>query len=116
MPVCFTLPRSTLSDLLIVAGQDCPAPIHFSHFSSANCANCGNVQRIEFSQYAQFSLLDSDLEKTWVDLPPSRRSTRSRHVHKRFAQPARTHQHVKQGLRLARVKPLCERTTAYILA
>ena len=69
----------------------------------------------EFPQFPQFPLLEGDFEKSRVDLPPPGRSSRSRHLHRYFAQPTGAHQHVEQGPRLAGVKPLCQRLAAHLL-
>jgi hypothetical protein len=57
------------------------------------------------SAFTAIPALERDFKKTWVNLPPSRRSSRSRRLHRCFAQPTGAHQHVEQGLRLAGVKP-----------
>ena len=63
-----------------------------------------------------FRFLGRDFEKTRVDLPPSGRASRSRHLHRGLTQPASAHQHVEQRLGLAGIEPLCQRLAAHLLA
>ena len=51
------------------------------------------------SAFPAICALERDFEKKWVDLPPSGRPSRSRHIHRYLAQLAGAHQHVEQRLR-----------------